>query len=485
MKTKSLRAVAVTLSIGVCTMAQAQSTYTSPARWNNFRPVSDKDTDAAKKAVRDVVKETEEEEVAELPAPQGDTPPTPEPVPLSEPMHDEVMIESSPQTSSVSTLQHAVSAPWGGNANARLPLAPWFGSANLLFLTLEEGRGRHIASGLGTDFNTALVDPDASVGFDVTLGRYLDCNRFGLGMTYLLWNPGLETLTRTGGAGTIRAQMPAYRDVSIDIGAAGVDTIYNYIDGTGPLAGATGVRASRNLFFQGIEANLFSFGMMGAQRASRQCCNSGSLFGGKFGKRNACKGYGGAMGPLVRPCTNRVQIMTSHGFRWFQIDDEFELAYNLDGTAGYQAEDLYENVDIENNLYGYQFGGRLTYCINSRMNLNIGGKFGIYGNDARMRHRLGTQTTLAYRNGAATETINTESSDTVLATLGELDLGLGYRFSCAWSVRGGYRLMGVTGVANAVDSLPGDYYSLASSGQVHADDSYVLHGGYAGLEYNW
>lgn len=468
MKTKSLRAVAVALSVGVCTMAQAQSTYTSPARWNNFRPVSDKAADAAKEAVKEAAKD----EVAELPAPMA------EPIPMSAPMNETVTHESP--------YQQAVSGTWNGASQARLPLAPYFGSANLLFLNLEEGHGRQIATGLGNDFNTAVVDPDASTGFDISMGRYLDCGRYGLGITYMLWNPGLETQTRLGGAGTIRAAMPAYRDVSIDIGGAGVDNIYAYIDGTGPVAGATGVRASRNLSFQGIEANLFSFGLMGAQRASRLNCNSGSLLGGKFGLgRKSCKGYGGAMGPLVRACSNRVQIMTSHGFRWFQIDDEFELAYNMDGTAGYQAEDLYENVDVENNLYGYQFGGRLTYCINRRMNLNIGGKFGIYGNDARMRHRLGTQTTLAYRTGAATETINSSSSDTSLATLGELDLGLGYRLGCAWSIRGGYRLMGVTGVANAVDSLPTNYSSLAAAGQVHADDSYVLHGGYVGLEYNW
>jgi hypothetical protein len=84
-----------------------------------------------------------------------------------------------------------------------------------------------------------------------------------------------------------------------------------------------------------------------------------------------------------------------------------------------------------------------------------------------------------------TDLIDTKSTDNVLATLGELDLGLGYRLGCAWSLRGGYRLLGMTGVATAVDSLPGSYYSVASSGQVHADDSYILHGGYLGLEYNW
>ena len=177
--------------------------------------------------------------------------------------------------------------------------------------------------------------------------------------------------------------------------------------------------------------------------------------------------------------------MTSHGFRWFQANDELEFAYNIDGAGGYQATDLYQNIDVENNLYGYQFGSRLTYCLSKRMNLNIGGKFGLYGNDVSLRHRVGTRTAAAYRNGMPGDLISTESSDTVLATLGELDLGLGYRLNCAWSIRGGYRLLGLTGVATAWDSVPNTYATVADSGRVHADDSYILHGGYVGLEYNW
>ena len=471
MRIKTLRAVAVTLGLSVCTIAQAQSTYTSPARWNNFRPVSDKaKAQAAKKAADAAVQEIPAP-IAELPAPAAQ----PIPMPKSEPVG--------------SAYQQAMSAPWDGSANvpcgtaacsaARPELSPWFGSANLLFLTLANGSGRQIASGLGNDFTTDVVDPDESVGFDISAGKYLDCGRYGLGMTYMLWNPGSVAQIRLGGAGTIRATSPAYRDISTPAG-----TVYDDIS-----LNAAGVRVTRDLSFQGIEANLFSFGLMGAQRTSYANCNSGSCMGGHFGRGlglgNGCKGYGGAAGPLVRSNCGRIRVMTSHGFRWFQIEDELELAYNIDGTAGYQAADLYENVDVENNLYGYQFGGRLTYCINSCMNLNIGGKFGIYGNHAEMRHRVGTQTAAAYRTGAPTELIDTESSDTVLATLGELDLGLGYRLGCAWTVRGGYKLLGVSGVATSVDSLPTNYSSLAASGQVDANDSYIVHGGYVGLEYNW
>jgi hypothetical protein len=45
--------------------------------------------------------------------------------------------------------------------------------------------------------------------------------------------------------------------------------------------------------------------------------------------------------------------------------------------------------------------------------------------------------------------------------------------------------MGVTGVANAIDSRTVAYNSVADLGQVHADDSYLLHGAYVGANYNW
>ena len=119
--------------------------------------------------------------------------------------------------------------------------------------------------------------------------------------------------------------------------------------------------------------------------------------------------------------------MTSHGFRWFQINDDFQLAYNTNGTAGYQSDDIYQDVDTENNLFGYQFGSRLSYCINCRWSLNVGGKFGLYGNRAELRHRVGDASAAAYRNGVSADLIDTHDTDTVLATLGELDLGLAYR----------------------------------------------------------
>ncbi len=488
MRTNVLRNVAAIVGLSACTIAQAQystlsNTYTSPAKWNNFNIPSNlhlaaADDDVkkeAKKAAKKKAPKKTDQEIHELPAPVPEV--------LPEPIADHSAAVGSQIAPAPSPYSSAASAPWGGAT--RPQLARYFGGANLLFLTLEDSGYRNLivedATG-NTLVATSAVDPSATVGFEVYAGKYLDCNRYGLSLGYMYWNPSEEEiLSIPAVAGDFRAAFPAWNDISIDPGT-GVDTVYNHFDG------AAGMRVRRDMRFQGIEANLSSFGIMGASRAAS--CSPPSVFS-RFGSgiglgKNRCRGYGGAAGPLVRSDCGRLQVITSHGFRWFGMKDEFELAANINGAAGYQADDLYYNVDTRNNLYGYQFGGRLVYCLNCRWNLSIGGKIGLYGNHAKYRQRIGTETALAYRNAVATDFILTEDSDTVLSTLSELDLGLGYRLSSAWTVRGGYRLMGITGVATATDQFASEYgSSLAPSTYINANDSILLHGGYVGLEYNW
>ncbi len=519
MRTNLLRKSAVALGLGIIGASvpvQAQTPYSAPARWNNFRPVSEKmnTVGGVQMNAAGTAKNGNEYSVENLPAPVPQAAPKSDPQSVVSPSYSTPTpagagcapcqsdpyssYSASPHNGGVSPYSSAASAPWegtsysespcssgacGSNAAARPALFPYFGGANLLFLTLAEGNGRYVASGLGSDFTTSLVDPGYSTGFDIYAGRYLGCGKYGLGFGYFLWNPGNETVIRQGAAGSIRAAMPEYRDVSLNFGTAA--PVYDQIDGTSvDTLGATAVRMQRDVQFQGIEANLFGFGLMGAQRAAYGGCGNNSIFGNGLGLGSG-RGFGGAMGPLVRASSGRLRMTTSQGFRWFQIKDSMELAYNIDGTAGYQAEDIYDNIDVENNLYGYQFGSTLSYCFGSRLGINLGGKFGVYGNNVEVQHRLGTETQVAYLNGDNTQLIDTDSSDTVLSTLGELDLGLGYRISNAWTVTGGYRVMGITGVATAVDSYPQNYSSVAASSVVHASDSYLLHGAYCGLQFNW
>lgn len=586
MSPKRIATLAAALGFGVISVAataQAQTTYRSPAKWNNFHPVSDRVESVATPSAKQAA-DRAQQIADELMAPIQDLPPAGSDSLLDDSLTDDSLLDhdamdhdamdhdamdhdamdsskmrgfggsstrnaapqsipapiqysptphaptpysnphsmdggngysysspsgvpSTPMTSSMSPgsmSSGSTSTIWaddscggyggfggygGASCATSMPVAarpalyPYFGSANVLLFTLEESSHRDIAAGLGDEFTSEAVAPGFSTGFDAMAGRYLGCGRYGFGIGYFLWNPGDETVIRQGIAGDIRATMPQYRDVELDFGS-GPESVYDHIDGNSiGSAGATAVRVERDIQFQGIEANFFSFGLMGAQRVAYAGCDNGSLLS-RLGLGHG-RGFGGAAGPLARGNGSRVRVSTSHGFRWFQIEDDMELAFNVDGTPGYGAGDIYDSVEVENNLFGYQFGGRLTYCLGRRLDLNIGGKIGLYGNRAELRHELGTETQVAYRTGVATDLIATESSDTVLATLGELDLGLGYRVNQAWTIRGGYRALGVTGVATAPDAFPENFSSVASASRVHADGSYLLHGGYVGLDFNW
>lgn len=358
------------LGLVFCTTASGQSVsgYEAPAKWDNFHP--------ERAAQRFVLAQVPDD----LP------PPAQTAVAPSEPPMDNVRdLQDDAQTPLM--IDEAAAAVMDADCQpsqlhravrGRLPLKPWFGSTNLLLYTMAGDSGRWVVS--GTDmgkYTTALVDPEPAVGFDITVGSYLCCGRFGLGLTYMNWNPDGETVIRTGNSGMIYSSMPAYNDINVDPGT-GLDSVYDHIDGS-----ATAVRTIRDVSFQGLEVNLSCFGMMGARRVSRDCCPQGCL-GNGLGLCSHCYGYGGLTGPLVRPCNGRVRIVNSHGLRWFQAKDSMEFAYNIDGTQGYQNDDIYENIDVENNLYGYQFGSMLSYCLTCRLNLTVGGKIGLYANDAEL-----------------------------------------------------------------------------------------------------
>lgn len=368
------------------------------------------------------------------------------------------------------------SAPSFGPASPTRPeLYPWFASANVLFLDLEGGRGNRVFRNY--DWTTALADPDSSVGFDTEIGRYIGCGKHAIGVRYFGWNPGEVTAIRNIPVGTPGdLKKPNYDDYTYDAGG-GPAALDDHIDGD--VTAAANVRFRRDLNFNSLEVNLYSFGLLGAQRVAYAGCDNSHLaqkHGGRYG-------FGGATGPLARACQPRLRVSTSHGFRWFQATDDSEIAYNINGTPDYQNEDLFDNFNVENNLYGYQFGSFLTYCLGNRLNLNVGGKFGLYGNDVEVEHRIGSRTQTAYVNGDVNNRIDRKASDVVLASLGELDLGLGYRLNNAWTFQGGYKLLGVSGVANSSDSYP----TLVDTTKltVDADNSYLIHGAYVGLAFNW
>ncbi|MCC9601551.1 BBP7 family outer membrane beta-barrel protein [Stieleria sp. JC731] len=375
------------------------------------------------------------------------------------------------------------------------PISPWYGGMDLLFWEIADSSTAVYAT---YDNGVAVgqynyLDPDNTVGVNTRFGRYLGCGAYGIDVSFLYWDPDPQSRMFTDGGAGLRFTHPALRTVSINRGG-GATTVYDDYD-----TNATCICSERDIRVKGIEVNLSCFGLMGARRLGSAYPTS--LFAGHFGgcgsqsgygSKGGCFGrgnrlYGSAIGPLARACSGRVRVQTSHGFRWFQLEDELLIAGDVDGMPGLGGSDIYYELQTENNLYGYQFGSQLSYALGCRLMVNIGGKVGVYGNDARFTHWIGNDMVMAYTDsqGAGAGDLYTEKSDVSLAGLGELDFGLGYRVCNRLTATCGYRILTACGVATSIDSMPDEYTSVESAGRVRADDCFTMFGAYFGFNYNW
>jgi hypothetical protein len=107
------------------------------------------------------------------------------------------------------------------------------------------------------------------------------------------------------------------------------------------------------------------------------------------------------------------------GFRYFHFDDQFQLLYQ--GANVIDNSQFYK-FDTANDLYGGQLGFNYHHEW-SWLVLDIGGKWGIYGNPA-------VQHGLVMRDGSTVAQGSNYPSSTAVS--GEFDLKLGHRFSPHW-----------------------------------------------------
>lgn len=373
----------------------------------------------------------------------------------------------------------------------RPELFPWFGGADLLFWTVSNRSWNRWVLADGMPSNTLLstrdVDPGSGVGFDTYVGRYFGCGRYAVTFNYLHFDPGSESRSIMPGAGNAYVAMPSWGNIGYfddlsnpDVSPANYTSMKTIVDGMDDYS------LRRDLRFQGAEINFWAFGVGGARRVAPLC---GSGLGKLLGQRSQGGGrfgHGGFGGPLERPCVGTCQLALMHGFRWFQVRDDFRFAAMNDPTETY--EDQFYDSRTRNDLFGYQVGGRFNYCATCRLNLGIGARFGVYGNSVEVHERIGDADMPARYQSADPDArvhVRQTNRGTRLATLGEIDLGGGLRLTDAWTVRGGYRVLGVSGIATTVGVLRHEMFSPHLSARHAANESMILHGAYIGTDFNW
>jgi len=259
-------------------------------------------------------------------------------------------------------------------------------------------------------------------------------------------------------------------------------TTIQYDDGAGPSAvndwfdNAARHRLRRDFAFHNVEANMvYNPGIF--------CCGcgAGGYGGAGIGGLGAGAGYAGG--------GSRFTMNWLFGVRYMHLGEQWQFAADeADTTFTGAANELYYDIDVDNDLLGLQFGGNGNYQLSGRWSADFGAKFGVFNNHMTHSSRIGGA------NGAATvvagipnagRAFDVRSSKDDIAFLGEMKVGMNYRVSCNCSLNFGYRAVAITGVALPGDQIPASFADIDGVSDINSDGSLILHGGYAGLEFNY
>ncbi len=184
------------------------------------------------------------------------------------------------------------------------------------------------------------------------------------------------------------------------------------------------------------------------------------------------------------------QVSYLAGFRYLRFAEDFYYA-SADTSAIFGADlanEAYLDIDVSNNLWGFQLGGRADWHIWDRLSLYAAPKFGLYANYMEQRSRIynvnGTAV-VGPGNPLAGGLYDISSDETIASFIGEVDLGLQYQFTPCLGAAIGYRAMAISGLAYATDQIPSHFADLPGVAAIDNNADMILHGGYASLTLTW
>ena len=194
------------------------------------------------------------------------------------------------------------------------------------------------------------------------------------------------------------------------------------------------------------------------------------------------KGHDGRCGAKAGDCRQSCgTVEWLAGFRYLHLQETFNIyAERQQTTPGpTDTESGNYNVRTHNDLYGAHLGARVRRW-GPRLGWEAVGKAGLFGNGVQQE-----QYVLDWAEGGSfPRRPLTSAASGQVAFVGELNLTGIYRLTDVWSLRAGYNLLWVAGVALAPDQL--DFTYLPTSGSdIRSDGTLFLHGVSGGLEARW
>jgi hypothetical protein len=176
------------------------------------------------------------------------------------------------------------------------------------------------------------------------------------------------------------------------------------------------------------------------------------------------------------------------GVRYFRTDDDLEFGTEWDtggGTFdgwGNGTNELFHDINMENNLVGFQLGANMNYSVATRWNFFWDTNFGVYNNYITQHQRLYNPLVGDATFAQDGRDMDVDSNKDDIAFLGEMRLGGGYMFADHWRATLAYRAIGISGVALAPEQIQPQYTNWADTARIHSDGSIVIHGIQAGVE---
>ena len=187
-------------------------------------------------------------------------------------------------------------------------------------------------------------------------------------------------------------------------------------------------------------------------------------------------------------CGPRLQYGWLAGFRYFQFSDTTTFYSDYDDTTiDGDANEFRYKLNTKNNLYGFQMGGQANWRLNNCWSIYGGGRAGVFNNHITHQQFISGQLDYATINAGAYagQAYNINASRNALAGIGQLDMGLRYNVNCRLSFNGGYRVVGIAGLATSDNQISDNFADPRQAAYIRADSSVILHGGYFGGTFLW
>lgn len=177
------------------------------------------------------------------------------------------------------------------------------------------------------------------------------------------------------------------------------------------------------------------------------------------------------------------------GFRYINFSENWLFSSDsADGNINGSPTELNYDVQLNNNLFGFQLGSGLSYCLTNSLTAYAIGKMGIYNNHITQTQRVsGSAGSAVINNGPFTgDAFFVNGQDDDLAFSAQLDVGGRWAINDQWSFNFGYRALGLAGVALAETNVAGSgFQNLLGIADTQTDGCFILHGGYLGATYCW